>query len=138
MKEPGDLIQDTRSNSDELLRLVYVDDCRVLMRSNHRHEQTGRRVYRSDYVDTFEDYVESGRYQPAEECDEAPSMPSKVDAEEIQWSEVDGIGSTTEEKLREAGITTDHDIATTDDNFICDVYGMSSKKLERIKNYINQ
>ena len=134
--EPGSLIKDTRSNSDELLRVVYADDCRILMRSNKRHQQTGRRAYRSDFVDTFEEYVESGRYKPAEETADAPSMPAKVAAEEQEWSEIDGIGAKTERLLRENGITTDHDVATTDDSFIIDVYGMSEAKLERMKKFV--
>lgn len=134
--EDVELFQDTRSNSDVIFRVVHLDNCRVLSRSNQHLKRTGRRHYRCDFRDDFDNYVIEGRYEPVEESEEAPSMPSEVEATEIDWSEVKGVGAKTNTKLHEAGVKTDHDLRSVDDSQIVAVYGMSDGKLDRMKEHI--
>jgi predicted flap endonuclease-1-like 5' DNA nuclease len=135
--EPGVVISDTRGGNDSVLyRVVYADDCRVLMRSNKHHKRTGDRHYRNDFREQFEQYMISGRYERRPDNAEAPSMPSEADAEEMEWSELRGIGAGTQEKLREAGIKTDMDLREADDSYVVEIYSMSEVKLDRMKEFI--
>lgn len=130
--EKGQIYTDTRSNDDVLYRVVYADDYRVLLRSNKILDRIGTRHYRCDKRGDFERYLTAGRYERRENEADAPSMPSEVEAEEQVWSDVSGVGEKTERKLYEAGIKTDHDLRSTDDEKVIDVYGMSEAKLERL------
>jgi len=130
--EEVELFQDTRSNGDTIYRVVHIDDCRVLARSNEHLKQTGRRHYRCDFRDHFDSYVIEGRYESVEESENAPAKPEQVEATEYDWSEISGIGKKTNQKLREAGVKTDHDLASMDDSKIIEVYGMSELKLDKM------
>jgi len=134
--ETGEIISDTRSNDETLYRVVYADDSRVLLRSNEHLKQTGNRHYRCDFREEYENYVMEGRYKRQEDSADAPSMPSQVDAQEMNWSEVEYVGEKTEQKLYKAGIKTDHDLRESDDDYVVEVYGMSEAKLERMKEFI--
>jgi len=77
----GDVIE----GYDERLRLVYVDDERVLLRSNDtidRGNHIGRHHYRCEHRETFEKNAGAGRYQLLEEPTDPPRMPT------------DGVSST--------------------------------------------
>lgn len=63
----------------EQLRLVYLDDERVVLRSNKtldRGDQAGRHHYRCEHRDVFEKNAAEGRYQLIEESANAPRMPT--------------------------------------------------------------
>jgi hypothetical protein len=65
-------------------------------------------------------------------------MPKAIEAEEIEWAEVSGVGAKTQEKLYENNIMTDIDLETIPDEEIIEVYGMSEAKLERMREYANE
>lgn len=133
----GDIYLDTRGSEDILYRVVFVDENRVLLKSDIMMERVSTRHYRCDIRKDFERYVRTGRYKEQAESDDAPVMPHDVQAEEYEWGEVEGIGSKTEQSLYDAGVRTDHDVETTDDKKMIELYGMSQRKLELMKEHIN-
>jgi len=134
--ETGMVISDTRSSGSTLYRIMYVDQFRVLMRSNEHNARTGRRHYRTDFRDEFDEYLRLGRYEQRPEEQYAETVSS--DGEEVAWSDVDGVGKKTEAKLRESGIEVAADLHVTPDSDLISVYGMSEAKLSRLKEFVNE
>jgi predicted flap endonuclease-1-like 5' DNA nuclease len=137
--DAGELFKDTRT--DALLRLVYVDDQRVLGRTNQQLSRSTRQSYVYEFRDQFESNVDAGRYKLVDESTvpsgiDAPSMPQKTNGTEMQWADINGVGEKTALKLREEGIKTNLDVHRVEDNEITAVYGMSERKLEKMKEFI--
>jgi len=132
--ETGVVLSDTRSSGSTLYRVMYVDQFRVLMRSNEHNARTGRRHYRTDFRDKFDECLRLGRYEQRPEEEYARTISGGED--EVAWSAVDGVGEKTETKLRENGIEVASDLHVTPDSDLISVYGMSEAKLEKIKEFV--
>lgn len=137
--DAGELFTDNRT--DSLFRLVYVDDQRVLARSNQQLSRSTRQSYLYEFRDQFEMNVDSGRYKLVDESSvpsgmDAPSMPQNTNGTEMQWDDISGIGEKTALKLREEGIKTNLDVQRVPDDEITAVYGMSERKLEKMKEFV--
>lgn len=77
--EVGQVYTDARHEDDdydERLRIVYVDDERVLLRSNKQLTQAAHLRYMCEFRDTFEENVGSGRYKLVDEPDDPPITPT--------------------------------------------------------------
>ena len=137
--DAGELFTDTRTEA--LFRLVYVDDQRVLGRSNQQLSRSTRQSYVYEFRDQFESNVDAGRYKLVDESTvpsgiDAPSMPQETNGIEMQWADISGIGEKTALKLREEGIKTNLDVERVPDDEITAVYGMSERKLEKMKEFV--
>lgn len=59
------------------------------------------------------------------------------DFDDVDFTEIDGIGATTAQKLRSSGFTVKKDIREASDEELLDVYGMGSSNLENLREEID-
>lgn len=123
----SDVYTDTRV--DEQHQLCYVDDQIVVLRS--ASQQDGRHTHRLERRQTFDEYVEAGRFEP-----DPDSGLDLLAAETHDWAEVAHIGEQTRENLSDAGFETAADIISTDDDELRDVNGIGTKALRNLREYV--
>ena len=136
--EVGNLYQTSRDES-KYGRLVHLSQAYVL-KMNWSDARTNRTVHRFGGRNDFEKQVKAGRLKEVNPEDvpedvTVPLMPADDSAVEIDWTEIEGVGSKTDSKLREAGVGTDQDLAERDNSELIEIYGMSEAKLDRMLAY---
>ena len=139
--EEGNLYKDARYRT-VYCRLIYLTTQVAVLKTNQSSNRQAGDSHRFEDREQFNRMVQAGRLSPVEEDDipadvDVPLMPVDQKAETIEFEEVDGVGSRTAEALNDAGISTDIDLQQTDDEEIIECYGMSERKLENIREYIN-
>lgn len=138
----GNIYKDARYGT-VYCRLIYLTPQVAVLKTNEsRNRKTGD-VHRFEDRDDFNRMVHAGRLSQVYEDEipdgiEAPQMPAEKQAEQVDFTEVDGVGSRTAEALNDAGVSTDLDLERVDDEEIIECYGMSERKLENIREYINE
>jgi len=137
----GNLYKDARYGTI-YCRLIYLTPQVAVLKTNESKNRKTGDVHRFEDRDDFNRMVSSGRLSQVSEDEipdgiEAPQMPAEKQAEQVDFTEVDGVGDRTAEALNDAGISTDLDLQRVDDQEIIECYGMSERKLENIREYIN-
>lgn len=117
------------SRLDFVFQILYVDDEIVLLRSE-RERRDGGNEHRLERRATFEDYIESGRY----EYNPDAGVDFINDAER-DWSDVSGIGEQTNENLHDAGFVTALDIQRASDDELLDVDGLGETTVQRLREH---
>jgi len=72
----------------------------------------------------------------AEALDEVIGMLEEFDIEEMDWTEVDNIGETAADNLRDAGFRTDQDVQIADEEELLDVDYVGQSGVENLKSYV--
>ena len=123
----GDVYREARGG--ELHQLCYVDEEIVVLRCESG--SPGRHHHRLERRQTFEDYIESERFelQPDSEL-------NLLGDTEQEWSEVGYIGEQTEQNLYDAGYKTTADILAADDDELLDVDGLGHAGLSNLREYV--
>lgn len=134
----GDLLVDTRNSEPVQFRLLYIDENIAVLKGNSRNTRSGDVRHWMERRREFDKYVEAGRLKPGDESADSPAMPGSKQAVEMDWTEIDGVGTKTADGLRSAGIETDRDAQRAGSDKLLEIYGMSERIIENMVDAIEQ
>lgn len=120
--EIGNVYEDDRS--DELYRLLYIDDTSALLRCEDGATMLTRR-------DEFEKQVGASRYSYKPDATVHGARAADT-SKTFEFTEVDGIGATTADNLRNAGYSTKSDVRSADRDDLLSVGGVGQTNLDRL------
>lgn len=162
--EIGNVYEDDRS--DELYRLLYIDDVSALLRCEDgatlliRRDAFEKEVGASRYTYKPEATIEQhsalrplSRMLSDFESSEGRTASHKAEAlselsdaihgnraedanETVDFTAVDGIGNATAENLRNAGYSTKGDVRSADRDDLLSVGGVGQTNLDRLLDYV--
>jgi predicted flap endonuclease-1-like 5' DNA nuclease len=120
----------TDARSDDQFELIYFDGNVYIVQERNGAHRFGR-------VDDFRKNVRAERYSPDYESDSfAKTDTGSSSGEEIQFEELEGIGETGANNLREAGIVTTDDVYTAADEDILNISWVGEKGLQSIRDAV--
>lgn len=161
--EIGMVVTDDRNDDSPNLGIIYMDSDVVLLRStsDHHRLQTRRmfdRQLQAGRLKVVEDDVSgplSSLRKRSEELEESDSRkdrhkaeafleaielvtehPAEDAREPVEFEEVDGVGASTADALREAGIETYRDVRDASDEELLGISGMGEKNLASLKGFV--
>jgi hypothetical protein len=119
----GQIYEDARTGDE--LQLLYIDAGVYLLRDRTGHHRIGERH-------EFDRNVKSGRFSLAPDP-EPFETPQHSGDEKIAFEELDAIGESGAENLREKGIVTRADVIDSTDEEILDTGWVGDKGLRSIR-----
>lgn len=129
--EVGQVYSDDRSGDQ--FELIYVDRNVYIVQERKGSHRFGKR-------DDFDKNVAAGRYKlcPDEDSFAQTAVPDdSASRDAIDFEELEGIGQTGADNLREAGIVTENDVYRATDEEILAVSWVGEKGLHSIKRAVN-
>jgi len=123
--ESGQVYTDSRTGDQ--FELIYHDSNVYIVQERSGSHRFGR-------VEDFKDNVRADRYSLDTEAGSfAETSVEYDDRDEVAFEELDGIGETGADNLRESGIVTEQDVHRASDEEILAVSWVGEKGLESIR-----
>ena len=120
----------TDARSGDQFELIYFDGNVYIVQERDGSHRFGR-------VEDFRKNVRAERYSPDYEADSfAKTDTGSSSGEEIQFEDLDGIGETGADNLREAGIITTDDVYRASDEDILNISWVGKKGLQSIRDAV--